>query len=67
MTIERARELLAEDAVDLTDEQIGELLKRLTILCSALLDIVLDNIVVSSSAPHVRHESENRSYLRPSQ
>lgn len=67
MTIEHARELLAEDGQDLTDEQIWELLRRLTALCSALLDFVLDDIVASSSAPHVRHESENRSYLRPSQ
>lgn len=50
MTLQRARELLDEEDLNLSDSELQELLKNVTDFCSVLLDIVLDDIVHSRPA-----------------
>jgi len=64
MTIERARQILGNDIADLSDQEVGQFLKRTSALCSALLDLAIHDIVNFKPAPRsVRYEQNSR-YLR---
>lgn len=65
MTIERARQLLGDEIMDLSDIQVTSLLKHASDLCSALIDIALNDIFINNkpASNQPRHE-QNSSYIR---
>lgn len=64
MTIERARQILGDDIADLSDEKVGEILKCANSLCSALLDIVLNDIVKCEPARIPKYYGQDSGNLR---
>ena len=67
MTIERARHILGTDIEGLSDKQVGELLRRASLLCSALLDLALNDIVKAKSASNSLRYEQNSHHLRSSE
>jgi len=65
MTIERARQLLGDEISDLNDKEVGELLKRAGLFCSALLDIALDYIINHNNPACNKNYDQNGSSVHP--
>lgn len=63
MTIDRARQILGNEISDLSDEQVSDLLKRASQLCSVLLDLAINDIVRANSAPHNLRYEQNSSHI----
>lgn len=51
MTIQRARELLGEEALNLSDEEITNLNLQTEKMCEALLTIIISSIKSSTKDP----------------
>ncbi len=48
MTIERTRELLGQDVVDLTDEEVLQLIQQRSDLCDVLLEMIEKELLTQS-------------------
>lgn len=62
MTVERAKQILGYEASDLSDTQVSDILKSASGICSVLLDLAINDIVMETSAPR-SHYGKDSNYL----